>query len=133
MKDEINIYRDLIKHENELTNHRLNWFILMQGMMFAGLGAMWGPDVYPLRVLSALGLIVCIPFGYALRMNNDAVTNLLRMCKEANNGEDPSPPIIGYDQAKHAWLLPWNSVPVIFAIAWSVFLYLLFTSYPPNA
>ncbi|MBT3878054.1 MAG: hypothetical protein HOF76_03225 [Candidatus Scalindua sp.] len=127
--DKSEVYRDLIRHENELTNHRLSWFILMQAVLFAGLGTMWGKDVTPLLILSAVGFVVCIPFGYVLSLNDAAISSLLaRWSKDCDNQES-HPPLIGFDKAKFVWLLPWNSVPYIFGCTWIGILWLLCTRY----
>ena len=127
--NKLDTYRELVKHENELTNHRLNWFILMQAMLFAGLGAMWSADYLPLLIVASLGLLICIPFGYVLHLNDAAISDLISLCKANTNLDEFEPPIIGYDKAKHVWLLPWNSVPIVFGVSWILVLALLIYRY----
>jgi hypothetical protein len=36
--------RMIVRHENELTNHRLGWMATMNSRLFAALGLAWGDE-----------------------------------------------------------------------------------------
>jgi len=39
------IVREMIRHENDLVNHRLTWFCQVQGLLFAALGVTLTKDI----------------------------------------------------------------------------------------
>lgn len=42
LSDDEEFYLHRVMHENDLMNHRIIWFITLQGLLFAALGFSWG-------------------------------------------------------------------------------------------
>ena len=75
MRNYHNIIRQMIKNEDEVRNHRTNWFLIIQGFLIAGLCALSESGEYDLLTLliSFLGILVSVSFGYAAWRSTKAV------------------------------------------------------------
>ena len=87
MENYHNIIRQMIKNEDEVRNQRTNWFLIIQGFLIAGLCALCekcNQGVLSL-LISLLGLIVSVSFGYASWRSTKAVTMAIacwKLCLE---------------------------------------------------
>jgi hypothetical protein len=108
------VSRDLIKHENELINHRLAWFITIQGLLLAALGFAWGKaDARGLVfVFCGLGLLTSISTAFTLWSGAAAID---RITVETRGVDEP---IIGSLAGIEKFAYPWYSFPVLFGVAW---------------
>lgn len=83
------IYRDYMKHEDDLLNQRSTWHLLIQGFLFATLGVIgeWqvaqrGPDpLYTERgflvyVLAIVGVVIAYAAFVSIKAANDAIDSL---------------------------------------------------------
>ncbi len=103
-------------HETELMNHRITWFITLQGLLFAALGFSWDKtDAKNLIfILSFLGILTSASSAFVLWGSANTIEKLLN-----NSMID-----IG---RKSNWreklFYPWYTFPVLFAIAWAAILF----------
>ena len=94
-----NIIRQMIKNEDEVKNQRTNWFLIIQGFLIAGFCSLC--EKCNLGVLSllisSLGLIVSVSFGYAAWRSTKAVTMAIACWKlyleEHGKKQSEYPPI----------------------------------------
>lgn len=107
--------RNLIRHENEMINHRMNWFLVLQGFMFAGLAFAWDKSTALCVVFSIVGALSSVSVGTLLRCGIKAIENLERMKPEGES-------VIGKnrDEANKLihFILPWNFIPVLMTLSW---------------
>ena len=120
--EKIGVARQLIAHENELINHRLMWFITLQGLLMAALGFAW--DKLDARglifVFSGLGMLTAVSSASILWGGAMAIEKL-----SAIEADHPDSPVIG---RRAKWseksLYPWFALPVLFVVAWAAILWL---------
>jgi hypothetical protein len=144
------IIREMIRHENDLVNHRLTWLCQIQGFLFTALGVSFTNDLchnaHIIRpILIGIGISVSISSFVGLKMSGLAISELI---KKFNNQcpNNFSPPIIGLDMddkkknedgssnvsKDRYWsflqfFLPWRILPILFILAWifvALFLYI---------
>jgi hypothetical protein len=135
------IVREMIRHENELINHRITWLCQIQGLLFAALGVSFTNDLCDKAlliqpILIFIGITVSISSAIGLIMAGLAIRELKKKfaIRYPNNR---SPPIIGLDLGEKKkdkfillyilkWLfwsfweilLPWRILPILFISAW---------------
>ena len=119
---DLEVTRQLIQHENDLINHRLTWFITLQGLLLAALAFAWDKNDAKglVFVFCGLGILAAISTGSVLWGGAFAIENLSKAEKQNQRSQ-----VIG----RHAkWIekifYPWFSLPVLFAIAWGFILFL---------
>jgi hypothetical protein len=114
------IVRDLIKHENDLLNHRLTWFITIQGLLFAALGFAWSKsDAKELVfVFCGLGILTAVSSAFALWGGANAIDQL------STEEKIDDQPIIGRRAGIEKFAYPWYSFPVLFGAAWGSILWI---------
>jgi hypothetical protein len=73
-----NIVREMIRHENDLVNHRLTWLCVIQGLLFTALGATLDKanHEYIQIGLSLFGIAVSISSYIGLKLANYAIIKL---------------------------------------------------------
>jgi hypothetical protein len=124
LKEYAGVIRDMVKHENDLTNQRLTWMAALNGLMLTGLGFMWGKpfDQVVISVFCLLGLFVCYTAHMALRAAERARFDLYLLWSRRNVPKTKVPPVIGWTKASNLErrLLPWNSLPIAFLVTWAV-------------
>jgi len=116
------VVREMIRHENELMNHRISWFNTLQGLLFAALAFSWdkaegGGLVY---IFSALGTLLCLSTFYSLRANLLAISTLRHWWDNNRATDYHGPDVIGRrpDQKSIPLLRPYVAFPAAFGIAW---------------
>lgn len=128
---------DMIQHENELTNHRIQWFLTLQGFLFTSV-ALYGDQ--PGRkwfgyLISVMGIGVCISFGVALRAGQKGFNNLVERWHKAYEPHRRNyyqTGVAGYLSMKK-WenlLVPWVALPWILGFGW--LLICVFVSFHPG-
>ena len=118
--------RELIENENEMINHRMMWLLTIQGLLFASFFLRRGVKetvlnkdicereiytIYALGVFSAVSAGIVLFFGLnAIKCIVDSTPTAARQYV-IGLSHGPVPPWVHY-------LLPWNSLPVLFVAAW---------------
>ena len=125
------IIREMIRHENELLNHRLSWLCQIQGFLFAALAFAWkDPTAGQIIFLICLiGALVAASSYYGLNRVEMAVASL-RIWWENNKAPDYfGPDIIGRSPDKKSipFLRPWTFLPTLFFVAWTLIAYFKLT------
>ena len=122
LTEQAEIIRVMIRHENELANHRASWLNAVQGLLFAALAFAW-KDVptYPrlVTLLALVGIAVAVLSLVALGMATYAITQLLGYWKK-KGGSYSGPPVVGAfvkPDSMLAYLTPWNLLPLVFLVA----------------
>ncbi len=106
----------LIRDENEMINHRMNWFLILQGFLFASIAFAWDKGISLSIVFSCVGILSSLSVGVLLRYGILAIKNLEESCGNhkqpiIGRGYKVTPRII------HLFL-PWHFLPYLFAAAW---------------
>ncbi len=129
--------REMIAHEDQLLNNRMNWLLVVQGLLFAALGSF--KDAAPpvpglVYVLIAFGFLISVSSKVAFISSDRAVRNLLAYwdehLKSANRRWQDYPPVFGaaiHDSVVmwlDSFLSPRNLLPWAFALGWIVILVL---------
>ena len=116
MSTNADVIRDLIHKENEMINHRMNWFLILQGFMFAGIAFAWDKGQALSIVFSSVGMLSALSVGVLLRSGIKAIEHLEQSNSETNDavmgkGKGDTPALVHL-------LLPWNFLPALMMIAW---------------
>ena len=116
MSRDNDLIRSLIRDENEMTNHRMNWFLLLQGLMFASLGFAWEKNSALCIIFSCVGTLSSISTGVLLHYGILAIKNLEESIQDNNM------PLLGRAPKETSkvmhFLLPWHFLPVLMSVAW---------------
>lgn len=129
--------RTMIAHEDNLLNNRMNWLLVVQGLLFAALGSLKdaaSPIPGLVYVLIAFGFLISISSKIAFISSDRAIRNLLAYwdehLKSANRRWQDYPPVFGaaiHDRVLmrlDRFLSPRNLLPWVFALGWLVILVL---------
>ncbi|WP_156500124.1 hypothetical protein [Ectothiorhodospira sp. BSL-9] len=123
--DEAQVIREMIKHEANVSNHRLTWLAALQGLLFAALGFFWcseGAGPYIL-ILSVLGVFSSASSLYSLWLAHRATENILISWNANKLDTYNGPDVIGaFVTGSSRWFLPWFCLPLLLILAWSSFL-----------
>ena len=120
--------RDLIESENEMINHRMMWLLTIQGLLFASFFLVWrgkkeiGNEDGEIRAkeiytIYAIGVFSAVSVGIVLFFGLNTIKCIVESTPVAGRqyviglSHGPVPPWVHY-------LLPWNSLPVLFVVAW---------------
>ncbi len=116
---------NMIQHENELLNHRIQWFLTLNGFLFTAV-ALYGNQ--PGRnwfgwTLAGVGLLVCFSFFVGLQIGGRGFKRLVRRWKEIKNKHSDGFVEIGvYGHLANGFLenycAPWKALPVLMATGW---------------
>jgi len=115
--------RDLIQHENDLTNHRLTWLLTAEGLLFAALGFGLSKDnpkvgEHLIPVLSLVGITLAASASIVLDAADAAICRLSAAAPLENDKEAD---VLGYRGLPMLGLLaPWRIYPPMFIVAWYV-------------
>jgi hypothetical protein len=75
--------RSMVQHENDLLNHRIQWFLIINGFLLtatASLKSKPSDDTYVmLIILAVVGLFICISFWFSLGIGRRGVGRLANM------------------------------------------------------
>ena len=116
MQSNADMARELIAHENIMLNHRMNWFLVLQGFMLAGVAFGWEKSVALCAVFCSIGILSSISVGILLRYSIFTIKRLEEPYKDMENsvigrGHKKTHPLIHF-------LLPWHFLPILFMSAW---------------
>ena len=63
----VGIIREMIRHEDQLLNHRLTWMWTLQGLLFSAAAFLWKSEGIPVLVIANVGLLSSITIGYSIK------------------------------------------------------------------
>ena len=121
MDPDAEIIRAMIRHENDLTNHRLTWFVLVEGLLAAALGQVFQKSFEVTEAIGVIGLLVSVPTLYSAWCANQAVKRLKKWWRSNKPGNYAGPDVIGHDSGI-ALLFPSFFMPIVMGCGWFVFL-----------
>ncbi|MEM1085615.1 MAG: hypothetical protein AAGI48_16005 [Verrucomicrobiota bacterium] len=117
-------YRELHAHENNLTNHRFQWFALMTGLLAATYGLLWefkSTAEVPMLTISAFGFLVSLSATLSAIFTARAhaqIGDSYKMVFKARN-HPVSAPIRGcVYRPQWRFFLPWNFIYPLFTLFW---------------
>ncbi len=127
------VIRQMIAHEDNLVNHRINWLIVFQGMLLAGFTQL-NNNLSLSIVIASIGLIVALSFTIAFSQSSRAIDFLLKQWEkkytEAGKTWEHYPPVLGLGVPRNHYdkfidkldmifgpksILPWS-----FIVTWAV-------------
>jgi hypothetical protein len=124
-EERANIVRDMIEHENDVTNHRVTWLLTIQGFLLAAL-AFAGNDAAGLvPYLCVLGIIGSALTILNVSFSTTAVSRLVEWWNNHSEGYE-GPPVIGIGFKPGSilnYLSPSNLFSAALVIAWSIIYY----------
>jgi len=109
--------RSFISQENQMINNRMNWFLVLQGLVLASLAFAWkAPGDEVIIAFTTVGTFSSLSIGILLRCSIRAIENVQNKCT------DKSAPLIALERediskVEHI-MLPWNFLPVLFIAVW---------------
>lgn len=132
------IVREMIKHENELINHRITWLVELQGLLFAALGFSWDKRDAHLLIycFCLLGSLIAVSSFIALASGDEAISQILWWWDVHKPSEYSGPDVIGVTAGPlgnrkplvvklfsmkfkmERLLYPWFFLPGLFIAAW---------------
>lgn len=118
--------REMIRHETNLVDHRMTWFLTSQSILFAAIGVVWGNDKEFLVLIATIGAIVALSFHVSLRASIKAVHGLekywLDHCEQLKLDPISEPPVNGLCQDQIGCvernLFPWRLLPWFLGLMW---------------
>lgn len=116
--------RTLIRHENDVTNHRTSWLLVAQGILFAAAVNLLHKHWFPVLVLALIGIGLCVSIGHALANSYQSRRYLKAIWRnylsERHLDWSQFAPLDGGnpEQQPVRWLFPWLFVPWLFGAAW---------------
>jgi hypothetical protein len=127
--------RGMIQHENDLLNHRIQWFLIINGFLLtatASLKAQPSSDtLLMLIILAIVGFLICVSFWFSLGIGRRGVGQLADMWEHYRDlfyrHEEPTGchqiGVLGWRSNKWATrAAPWYALPIIFGIVWILLL-----------
>jgi hypothetical protein len=122
------IYRALIRHENDLTNQRTTWMLVTQGILLAAMATLLNVDRMLLTlVLSAVGYLTAMSVGQALKNSEDSRQFVKNEWEERLRRRGYTPyvdfaPLDGRNPAQNIdpKFFPWRFLPKLFKATWLV-------------
>lgn len=138
--------REQLVHEDSLRNNRLNWMLLLEGLLFAGLGEASSERPLIGLILAGVGVVVSCSFAAAFQYGACAARDLKVRWDAATerNDELRHVPVMGFrhdgrrprtrlertaDRCLHG-LQPWRLLPLLFLLAWILVGVVLLTVVP---
>ena len=116
--------RALIRHENDVSNHRTTWLMVTQGILAAATAALLKEYPWHTVVLAIVAVLVTVSIGHSLKNSYDSRQYFKRLwqsrvTERGYSMEDVLPLDGGYpgNKAIH-WLLPGNFIPWVIVAAW---------------
>jgi hypothetical protein len=118
LSDDEEFYLRRVMHENDLVNHRITWFITLQGLLFAALSFSWGKtDAKNLIfILGFLGILTSASSAFVLWGGANAIEELL-------SNSTITKALGRKSKWYEKYFYPWYSFPLLFATAWAVILF----------
>jgi len=119
MENDIQRLQHLIHREGEMVNHRMTWFLTLQGFWFAGLAFAWDKGATLSVIFCVVGALSSVSIGVLLRFGILASKRL----EEELNTKVENEAVVGrrYNETSALihFLLPWHFLPILFFGAWT--------------
>ena len=116
------IIREMVRHEDELVNERINWLVSSQTILFGALAFVWNsPGVdWLLYILVFVGLGVSASTFFGLRDSAQAIRKVRGWWDDHKSHDYYGPDVVGLRgrNARFRLFKPWNVIPTVFIIAW---------------
>jgi len=126
LEKDAEILRALIRHENELTNHRVTWLLVSQSILFAAAAVFVKIHWLPSVVLAIVGIVFAVSIGQSLENSYEARQYLKRTWRESGASAgyqwEELRAVDGGVRGVRAiqWLFPWIVVPRVLMVAWFI-------------
>ena len=109
------VIREMIRHENDVTNHRLMWLLVFQGFLASTYPKAETGGTLALFAISLVGILVALSAFAVLYMSYQARGYLYFLGKEAKRGElqEEYLPLAGWPKERikgwwrAVWVCPW--------------------------
>ncbi|KAK1744548.1 hypothetical protein QTG54_005081 [Skeletonema marinoi] len=149
-------YFQLIKHENEMINARMTWWLIVQGFMIAGVAFGWDKDFALVATFATLGIFTSLSSAIILRCATFALPLLDKQSQQLYPLCDPAMGLNLHRRAQQVrldeievtpgsrpfpylpkclveFLFPWHFMPLLFIGAWIAVLFLSLKEGGPKA
>lgn len=118
--------KEKVEHEDNTLGSRMMWFVLFQGLLMSGLGALLDKDKFYLAMLALTGVLVSISFGVMFYLGRVAVANILNFWDDycRDHSINHATPVIGLRRKPGVWgwirhyLTPTVCLPFLFGTIW---------------
>ncbi len=124
LREYASVIREMIQHENLLTDHRLRWMLILEGILFAGVASFWKMYWVPLVAVAGLGIVTAVSVYHALWLSARARGHLRQLYQQKlelhPELRDEIPPVAGDIPGLVAfpWPYPWKLLPWAIVVAW---------------
>lgn len=135
------VLREMIRHENDVTNHRIMWLLIAQGLIANAYVSSPGGSIGVSAALGAVGILITLSAYLILYKSYQARGYLEFLGRAAKSGTLPEPllPLLGWpsrrvkDWRKNIWVCSWLwkatdllepylFLPIVVILAWLVVL-----------
>lgn len=123
------ILREMIRHENELTNHRLGWMSTFNGLLF-GVVSFLLKDIKHIEIIPSVcfvGLAIDFSIFLSLCASETVKKSLNNLWRHKHISTAEIPPVWGWcvqstkDRISRLFM-PWFLLPFTFIVAWILIL-----------
>jgi hypothetical protein len=109
------VIREMIRHENDVTNHRIMWLLIVQGLLFNAYFSAGHEGALIVGVLPPMGILVALSAFVLLYKSYHARGYLLFLGNEAKQGrlQEENLPLVGWPKKRingwqrDVWSSPW--------------------------
>lgn len=121
--------RALIRHENEVSNHRTTWLMVTQGILATAASALLENFPWHALVTAVVAILVTLSIGHSLNNSFDSRQYFKKLWKKrveqrGYDMEDVLPLDGGYpNNNARAWLLPDKFIPKVITVAWLLLIF----------
>ncbi|AEY65311.1 hypothetical protein [Clostridium sp. BNL1100] len=120
-----NVIREMIKEETSIVNNRMNWLILLEGLLFAGYSSL-STRGFSLYIIGILGFVVSLCMRYSILSSEKAIAFIMdnwnRYLKKNNMKYMDFPPVWAGANLQtnrlQAIMTAHRFIPFVFMLAW---------------
>lgn len=139
--------RELVVHEDNLSNQRLTWLFNSQALLFAAFAlifqALLKKDMAPedvqaakavLSIVVTIGIFVCLIINSSIEVGVKHLDSITKKWAEQHEDWKPHPPVRGYITGRRYAVLHSRFLPLVFVGSWfALFLVIVATLVNPQA
>lgn len=135
-KDYEDVAREMIRHEDEVINHRVGWLSAWNGLLFTALGILWDKpnNRWILLLICIIGCVFCLLSYLSLLSGTRALARIRTWWDAYKPKEYSGPGIMGLTALgpeRLHWFAnycsQWDLMALVLLISWAtIFLVLLF-------
>ena len=120
--------REMVRHEDDLRNHRITWLCQLQGFLFASLGFAWGKSQRLTTILAVSGLTIGFLVLIALLSGTAAHLRIHKWWRQTRPGDYKGPDVFGLYALEGTppsiiYFAAENWIPLVMMIGWILVLY----------